>query len=175
MLEVTWRNTSRVYSWTLFQHYTAPPPWGRMALSPSATLPAGEFATTSAQMTIAGQTLINAADMFFSWHADIVPAADPPLYWFATRLNQPVNVGTAGYSPYWQICAGVGTGVPLLADSAWDTSGGQNLFRTPVEDASIPYVFDAAADAVPANLKIAITPTAGGSDLSLFVEISDLA
>jgi hypothetical protein len=176
MLNVVWKNLSRVHDWFLGQHLVALPPWGYASILPQANLPAGQMATAQAQLTLPGQILVNAADAFFVWWADLAAQpGQPSVYWFATRLNQPVNAGPVGYAPYWQICAGQCLGppaIPNLTDSIWRP--GQNLFRTPTAEVAQPYSFTAQDDALPSGLRITFSPVAGGSDLSLTVVISDV-
>ena len=171
MLEVSWKNNSDRYAWFLGQNSVALPPLGQENQLPQKVLATNGF--TTAQIT--PSSLSYAADMFFVWLTQIAPPPDPSVYWFATRLCQPVQVSILGYRPYWQICAGRASGsqtIPKLADNNW--ADGQNLFRTPVSSPAEPYNFDAEHDALPADLRIGITSVAGDSDLSLMVLISDV-
>lgn len=174
MLSIQWNNNSYKYEWTLGQTMTAPPPWGHMANLPKSHLAKGEHDMTGAQMDIAGQDLIDAANMFFVWYAEVVAAPTPSVYWFATAAIQPVNVFHGGPSNYWEICAGQVTSpdqIPNLTDTAYGS--GINPFRQAVSDPAQPYDFTAAADSLPANLSISVAAIVGGEDLQVVVKMSD--
>jgi hypothetical protein len=174
MLDLVVKNISKTYTFQLGQQFIAPPPWGHMEVSPGPMLPAGTMGSAEARMVITGQSIINAADMFFLWYAQLPPGGpEGGIYWFAVRLCQPVNVGPAGYDPYWQMCAWLASeasAIPHLTDSSW--TPGQNYFRSPPQSA--PYDFNAADDRLPSNLAIRATPQVGSSDISVTVQISDV-
>ncbi len=174
MLDLLIKNISQTYTFQLGQQLVAPPLWGHMEVSPRPVLAAGTMGSAEARMVITGQSFINAADMFFLWYAQVPPGApEGGIYWFAVRLCQPVNVATAGFEPYWQICAWLATEpsqIPHLTDSIWGS--GQNLFRSPPQ--STPYDFNKSDDALPSNLAITLTPQVGSNDLTVTVQISDV-
>ena len=171
MLDLVVKNLSRKYTFNLGQQLVAPPPWGHMEVSPRPVLAAGTMSSAEARMVITGQSIINAADMFFLWYAELTGGA---IYWFAVRLNQPVNVSPVfGWGPYWQICGWYAldlSKIPKLTDSSW--TPGQNLFHSPPQSA--PYDFNHENDGLPSGIAIAVTPQVGSSDLSVNVQISDV-
>ena len=124
MLDLVVKNISKTYTFQLGQQFIAPPPWGHMEVSPGPMLPAGTMGSAEARMVITGRSIINAADMFFVWYAQLPPGGpEGGIYWFAVRLCQPVNVGPAGYDPYWQMCAWLASeasAIPHLTDSEPD-------------------------------------------------------
>ena len=86
-------------------------------------------------------------------------------YWFGTKLIFPFQIFHTGYSPYWQVCGGA---VPPASPDAIE-------WRTAVPDASVPYLYTAQADGLPAGLKIFCVPKAGGQDLSVDITISNVS
>jgi hypothetical protein len=150
-----------------------PPATGRMSQLPQDYLQplAGN---TDMTMTVTVQDAMNMGEMICVYWASF----SGYVFWFGIQLYQPINVGHAGYSPYYAICSGrvaqVSEIPQLRMESIWFGTG-QDLWKRPVPDQSQSYYFTTADDQLPEHLKIGLVPTAGGEDFGLMIQISDVS
>lgn len=135
--------------------YASDAPWiARVAISPGPEMRANG-GMQSFELDNPIQGFIHSEEIIYcSWQAQ--------GYWFGTRIVLPQQVAHAGYSPYYQIAGSATT--PASAESI--------VWRTPVSDPSLPYLYSAASDQLPSDLNIQCLPVAGGIDFSLQVNVT---
>jgi hypothetical protein len=175
MLYLKWGNATS-NQWHRGQMEYNPPPEGRMSTLPSDVMQP-KSATTDMTMTVALQDALNMGEMICTWWMTISDAPGSLIYWYATQLYQPINVGHAGPSAYYAICSGLVARVediPTLRMDSITNSPGQDLWRRPVDNPAERYLFTAAADQLPLNFKIEYIPIANGEDLSVAVAMSNI-
>ncbi len=169
-LQLSWQNRCQDESWARGSMFYDGIAEGHMSQLPADSIQ--NFGGDAAMiMSVTGQDILNKGVMYCTWQLVDPKDTSGNHFWFSIRLTQPFNIGHAGWSAYWELATGVG---PLQPPGQNADVIPADSWRTVVSSPGTRYILSPAADQVPAKLKVQLTPVAGGEDLSVSVDMSNL-